>query len=82
MCTCVRAYTCMCVHVCGRDVLCSALRPQEQKDKMVTAKDVIYLKDSETTINGIRIWGSPWQPEFGGGHSMCLVGRSVCRSGS
>ncbi len=45
---------------------CSALCPQEQKDKIVTAKDVIYLKDSETTINGIRIWGSLWQPEFGG----------------
>lgn len=24
-----------------------------------------YLEDSEVTINGIRIWGSPWQPEFG-----------------
>ncbi len=44
---------------------CSALCPQEQKDKIVTAKGVIYLEDSETTINGIRIWGSPWQPEFG-----------------
>ncbi len=39
---------------------------QEQKEKISTAKDVIYLEDSETTINGIRIWGSPWQPEFGG----------------
>lgn len=25
-----------------------------------------YLKDSETTIHGIRIYGSPWQPKFGG----------------
>jgi len=25
-----------------------------------------YLEDSETTINGIRIYGSPWQPAFGG----------------
>ncbi len=57
---------CVCVCACGRNVLCSALRPQELKDKIVTAKDVIYLEDSETTINGIRFWESPWQPEFGG----------------
>lgn len=25
-----------------------------------------YLEDSEVNINGVRIWGSPWQPEFGG----------------
>ena len=26
--------------------------------------DCIYLEDSETAIEGIRIYGSPWQPEF------------------
>ena len=26
--------------------------------------NVTYLEDSGTTINGIKIWGSPWQPEF------------------
>jgi predicted phosphohydrolase len=25
---------------------------------------ITYLQDSEVTINGIRFWGSPWQPEF------------------
>lgn len=25
----------------------------------------IYLHDSEVTIDGIRIWGSPWQPTYG-----------------
>lgn len=25
---------------------------------------LIYLEDSETVIEGIRIWGSPWQPWF------------------
>jgi Icc-related predicted phosphoesterase len=24
----------------------------------------IYLQDSEVTIDGVRFWGSPWQPEF------------------
>lgn len=26
--------------------------------------DVHYLEDSEVTLEGIRFWGSPWQPEF------------------
>jgi Icc-related predicted phosphoesterase len=25
---------------------------------------VVYLQDSEVEIEGLRIWGSPWQPEF------------------
>jgi len=25
-----------------------------------------YLEDAEQTIQGLRIWGAPWQPEFGG----------------
>lgn len=35
--------------------------------KILLEADVCtYLEDSETTVNGIRIYGSPWQPEFGG----------------
>jgi Icc-related predicted phosphoesterase len=26
--------------------------------------DIHYLKDSEVVIEGLRIWGSPWQPWF------------------
>ena len=26
--------------------------------------DVRFLSDSETTVGGLRFWGSPWQPEF------------------
>ena len=26
--------------------------------------NIKYLLDSECTINGLKIWGSPWQPEF------------------
>ena len=26
--------------------------------------NIKYLQDSELTINGLKIWGSPWQPEF------------------
>lgn len=38
---------------------------QELKDSIARVENVTYLEDSGTTINGIRIWGSPWQPEFG-----------------
>lgn len=27
-------------------------------------RDFIYLQDSEVTIDGLRFYGSPWQPEF------------------
>lgn len=27
---------------------------------------ITYLQDAEVTIDGVRIWGSPWQPEFFG----------------
>jgi predicted phosphohydrolase len=26
--------------------------------------DIIYLEDAATVIDGVRLWGSPWQPEF------------------
>jgi len=29
-------------------------------------RDIIYLQDADVTIDGVRIWGSPWQPEFRG----------------
>jgi predicted phosphohydrolase len=27
-------------------------------------EETIYLQDAETVIDGVRFWGSPWQPEF------------------
>ncbi len=27
--------------------------------------NALYLEDAAAVINGLRIWGSPWQPEFG-----------------
>lgn len=29
-------------------------------------RDVIYLQDSGCEIEGVKFWGSPWQPEFFG----------------
>ena len=30
------------------------------------AAGVEYLCDSSSSVDGVTIWGSPWQPEFGG----------------
>ena len=27
-------------------------------------QNCIYLEDQEVTVEGLRIYGSPWQPEF------------------
>jgi Icc-related predicted phosphoesterase len=27
-------------------------------------RDIIYLKDSGVELDGVKFWGSPWQPEF------------------
>ena len=27
-------------------------------------RHAVYLEDSETSVAGLRIWGSPWQPRF------------------
>jgi len=32
--------------------------------QVIEAPNVTYLEDSSTTIEGIKIYGSPWQPEF------------------
>ena len=34
--------------------------------RAILPADVCYLEDGEVTIDGVRIWGSPWQPEFFG----------------
>jgi predicted phosphodiesterase len=36
-------------------------RPQEAERTITNA---FYLRDSEVVIEGLRIWGSPWQPWF------------------
>lgn len=34
--------------------------------RMLEDAGVTYLQDAEVTIDGVRFWGSPWQPEFFG----------------
>jgi predicted phosphohydrolase len=35
-----------------------------ERARELLGADVVYLQDSETTLDGVRFWGSPWQPEF------------------
>lgn len=57
----------------NHDVLLDKSHPAVKRDDRtrrlhrmaVEALDsVIYLKDSEATIDGLRFWGSPWTPRF------------------
>jgi Icc-related predicted phosphoesterase len=32
--------------------------------RAVLGEEVTYLEDAEAVIDGVRFWGSPWQPEF------------------
>jgi len=36
----------------------------EKKPELVNTRKYIYLKDSEAIIEGLKIWGTPWQPYF------------------
>jgi Icc-related predicted phosphoesterase len=50
--------------VAGNHDWCFARSPHEAV--AVLGDRIVYLQDSETTIEGVRFWGSPWQPEFRG----------------
>lgn len=36
------------------------------KSKEIEARGIIYLEDSGVEIEGVKIWGSPWSPTYGG----------------
>jgi Icc-related predicted phosphoesterase len=38
--------------------------PNKALESLKSYPDIIYLKDSSFEYNGIKIWGSPWQPVF------------------
>jgi Icc-related predicted phosphoesterase len=52
------------VVIAGNHDWCFARDPSVARQ---TLGDVAtYLEDAATTIEGVRLWGSPWQPEFFG----------------
>jgi predicted phosphohydrolase len=48
--------------VAGNHDWCFAREPQAAIEAL--GQGVVYLQDSEVTIDGVRFWGSPWQPAF------------------
>lgn len=41
-----------------------AFQLEPAKARALLSPEIIYLEDSETRVGGLRIYGSPWQPEF------------------
>ncbi|KYB28543.1 Metallophosphoesterase domain-containing protein 1-like Protein [Tribolium castaneum] len=57
--------------ICGNhelsfDQTCQYIKGYYRSDIKNVLCDCIYLEDSAVTIYGIKFYGSPWQPEFGG----------------
>ncbi len=51
------------VVICGNHDFCFQKAPSEARARITNA---IYLEDSGCEIEGLKFYGSPWQPWFGG----------------
>ena len=51
--------------IAGNHDWCFVRQPAEARALLV-GEGVHYLEDSGVEVGGLRVWGSPWQPEFGG----------------
>ena len=64
------------VVVAGNSDWCFLTDPVNARS--VLGDDVVYLQDQAVTIEGLTVWGSPWQPEYKAGafnlpRGDCLV---------
>ncbi len=50
--------------IAGNHDFCFEDKRQHEAEKLLTDNGIIYLNDSGISIEGIKIWGSPVQPEF------------------
>jgi predicted phosphohydrolase len=41
-----------------------AFQIHPESARRLLGQDVIYLQDAGTVVEGVRFWGSPWQPAF------------------
>lgn len=48
--------------VAGNHDWCFVRQPEEARQLLEDG--IVYLQDSEVVLDGVRFWGSPWQPEF------------------
>lgn len=49
------------VIIAGNHDFCFQVHPEEAKAR---CGGLIYLQDEEAAVGGLRVYGSPWQPEF------------------
>jgi predicted phosphohydrolase len=48
--------------VAGNHDWCFVNEPQAARE--ILGSEIVYLQDAEAVIDGVRVWGSPWQPRF------------------
>jgi Icc-related predicted phosphoesterase len=48
--------------VAGNHDWCFVREPQAALE--ILGQEIIYLQDAEVVLDGVRFWGSPWQPEY------------------
>ena len=51
------------VVICGNHDFCFQEKPAEARRRITNA---VYLEDGAATLGGLTVYGSPWQPWFGG----------------
>ncbi|XP_011873254.1 PREDICTED: UPF0046 protein C25E10.12 isoform X3 [Vollenhovia emeryi] len=59
----------------SKDALAEAIKTNNIKDYLTNCT---YLEDSEIVVHGIKIYGTPWQPEFCHGDLCCTGVRAGC----
>lgn len=53
------------VVIAGNHDFCLEKKTQQQDSELTLSGDgIVYLRDQEITIDGVRFWGTPWQPWF------------------
>jgi WD40 repeat protein len=48
--------------IAGNHDWCFVREPEQARQLL--GDQIVYLQDSGTEIDGVRFWGSPWQPEY------------------
>lgn len=51
------------VVICGNHDFCFQEQPTAARSRLTNA---VYLEDTSVTVGGVTVYGSPWQPWFGG----------------
>lgn len=52
------------IFIAGNHDFAFERRPDVMSDLLSRFSDIVYLQDSAVTVDGIKFYGSPWQPEF------------------